>query len=318
MRFLHESIFQISFHDFPCRKINQKQNLKMEKSRLFKKRTFLLCLPLLLFASCDKGPEGYGPEKDGMLEFDAAVSAVTRSTIDWTDFKCDFEPGDAIGVFAAPHGSPLAASGNYASNVKLVKQADGSWSYADEDQAIFFPAGGVTLDIYAYYPYAEAVPNPLALAFDAGTDQSAGAPDSELMWAKEENVAEAGNQIRLQFGHVFSMLQLEVSPVADSAIDVEKITYMDVKLNGLKSAVSFNIGDGTASLSGDAVRIRMERKSGSRLFRALVPVQDVVAGSILFSCTVGQESGYTQFNYDAAPNTVLASGVVKLYDVKLP
>lgn len=290
----------------------------MEKSRLFKTRTFLLCMSLLILASCDKSPEGYGPERDGKLEFNAAVSAVTRSTIDWADFKCDFESGDAIGIFAAPHGTPLAASGNYATNVKLVKQADGSWSYADEDQAIFFPAGGVTLDIYAYYPYTEVVANPLALAFDAGTDQSAGAPDSELMWATEVNVAEAGNQISLQFEHVFSMLQLEVSPAADSSIDMAKVTSMDVKLNGLKPAVLFNIGDGTVTLSGDAARIRMECKAGTRLFRALVPVQEIVAGAILFSCTVGQESGYTQFNYEAAPNTVLASGVVRLYDVKLP
>lgn len=318
MRFLREFIFQIFFSRLSLSKNQPKPNLKMEKSRLFKTRTLLLCLPLLIFASCDKSQDGYGPEKGGMLEFSPAVSAVTRSTIDWTDFKCDFEPGDAIGIFAAPHGTPLAASGNYANNVKLVKQADGSWSYADADQAIFFPAGDVTLDIYAYYPYAEVVADPLALAFDAGTDQSAGASDSELMWAVEENIAEAGNRISLRFEHVFSMLQLEVSPAADSEIDAAKITYMDVKLNGLKSAVSFNIGDGTATLSGDAARIKMECKAGTRLFRALVPVQDIAAGSILFSCTVGQETGYTQFNYEAAPNTILASGVVRLYDVKLP
>ena len=64
----------------------------MEKSRLFKTRTFLLCMSLLILASCDKSPEGYGPERDGKLEFNAAVSAVTRSTIDWADFKSEYSP----------------------------------------------------------------------------------------------------------------------------------------------------------------------------------------------------------------------------------
>ena len=119
------------------------------------------------------------------------------------------------------------------------------------------------------------------------------------------------------------MIQLEVSPADDSTIDLADIASMDVKLNGLRSAVTFNVQDGAAVLAGDAGRINMERKSGAYLFRALVPVQPVTAGSIFFSCTVGVENtsggtDYTQFNYEAAPNTQLESGVVRLYDVKLP
>lgn len=295
----------------------------MEKSSLLKTWAFLGCLPLLLFSSCDKSPEGYGPKDGGMIEFNAIVSAVTRSTIDWADFKCEFETNDAVGIFVVPHGSQLAASGNYANNVKLVKQSDGTWNYADPDQAIFFPAEGVTLDIYAYYPYMEALSSPLALTFDAGTDQSAGAANSELMWASMSDVSEDNNQISLQFEHVFSMIQLEVSPADDSSIDLADVTSIDVKLNGLASAVTFNVGDGSAVLTGEAARIGMERKGGAYLFRALVPVQPVAAGSILFSCTIGLKNAsdgtdYTQFNYEAAPNTTLESGMVRIYDVKLP
>ncbi|WP_418991714.1 fimbrillin family protein [Alistipes sp.] len=81
----------------------------MEKF-LLRTWAFLGCLPLLVFSSCDKSHEECGPKNDGRIEFNAVVSAVTRSTIDWTDFKCEFEPDDAIGIFAVPHGSSLAAS----------------------------------------------------------------------------------------------------------------------------------------------------------------------------------------------------------------
>lgn len=289
----------------------------MEKSSLLKTGLFLLCLPML-FASCDKEQAEYEQKSGGPIEFIAAVDAVTRSTIGWADFKCAFEAGDAIGIYAAPHGTALSASGNYAQNVKLVRQPDGKWSYANPAQAIFFPAEGVTLDIYAYYPYTDTQASPAALPFSAGPDQSAGASGCELLWVSVSDVAEAGNEISLQFGHLLAMIQLEVSAAADSAIQLADITAMDVKLNGLKSAVTFNAGDGTATLAGETCRINMERQSGAFVFRALVPVQDITPGAILFSCTVEHQSKFTQFNYEAAPGTVLESGVVRLYNVKLP
>lgn len=291
----------------------------MEKSRRIKIQLFLLSLPLLVLASCDKSPDEFGQTGARKLEFSADVSAVTRSTIGWADFKCDFEPGDAIGIFAVPHGSQLAASGNYAQNVKLVRQSGGGWDYADSDQAIFFPAEGVTLDVFAYYPYMESPGAPSAISFDAGRDQRGGASRSELMRAAVSDVAESDNRISLRFEHLFAMIQLEVSPAADSGIDLAEVATMDVKLNALRSAVTFDLGAGTAVPAGDACRIDMECRADARIYRALVPVQPVTAGDILFSCTVEMKSGKrAQFNYEAAPNTLFESGVVRLYDVKLP
>lgn len=297
----------------------------MKKTSHLKTFAFLVCLPLLTLSSCNKGAEEYDGHKSGQVNFDVSIGAVTRSTIGWDDFKCTFDAGDAIGIFAVPSGTELASSGNYANNIKLVKQADGSWNYAAKDQTIFFPAGDIALDIYAYYPYSESLNDPRAFLFDAGTDQSSGAQRSELLWTSKSNIHQTDNQIALSFAHMLAMIQIEVSPAADSSIAMQDITYIDIKLNGLKSAVTFNMGDGSANLTGDAGRIKMEQRAGSYLFRALVPVQEVIAGSILFSCTVGQAgkstsggTDYTQFNYEASPDTALSGGVVRLYNVKLP
>ena len=294
----------------------------MKKSTLLKALAWSGSLPLFLCPSCSKGPEAAPPQNEA-IEFYASISSVTRSTIDWADFKCEFETGDAIGIFAVPHGSPLAESGNYANNVQLVKQADGAWEYADPDQVIFFPAEGVTLDIYAYYPYTESPFDPTALPFDVGTDQSEGAAESELLWGSATDIAEEDNRISLTFAHMLSMIQVEISPAGDSAIRMEDIASIEIKLNGVESALSFHIGEGSTTPSGETGRIKMERNGETFQFRALIPVQPITAGSILFSCTVGivgdnAENSYTQFNYEAGPNTTLEKGVVRLYDIKLP
>ena len=86
---------------------------------------FFLALPLLL-AGCAQD-EIEPAAADGGIIFNIGFtgqSSQTRVATDG-DFRSSWQEGDRVGVFAVPHGQPLAASDNSIQNVRLTFDGNG-------------------------------------------------------------------------------------------------------------------------------------------------------------------------------------------------
>lgn len=216
-------------------------------------------------------------------------------------FKCTWEEGDEIGVFAclANPDTPnisLEKSGNPLHNVKLT-YTSGKWvgdawwpTLAD------FPAKR-EMHFFAYYPYNAAATDSTAIAFAVKTDQSNttyGKPNynlSDLLFGESTHNYMRGETIKLSFHHALSLVQLNVP--------VETLTgsgpngELEVSLMAqAKATVNLNLFNTSseakpAATDNDPVAIRMQRvedpsNTTTYTYRALVPAQDFAKGSRIF------------------------------------
>ena len=243
---------------------------------------FFLALPLLL-AGCAQD-EIEPAAADGGIIFNIGFtgqSSQTRVATDG-DFRSSWQEGDRVGVFAVPHGQPLAASDNSIQNVRLTFDGNG-WV---QQTPLYWPQDGTRFDFYAYYPYNEGVTDPTDIAFAVKLDQSgANYSASDLMTARTADRGR-GEQVVLSFSHALAMVQLTVSDRVGSLDTSEEV---DVKLHGVVTGATLDLG-GTATTNGTPTDITMHRVAEAEgfVFRALVPAQTVAQGKRLFHITNGE------------------------------
>ena len=235
----------------------------------------LMIMTLSIGCTRDQRPgveEEEKPKAGGEITFDITFEPSGD------EFRRVWNEGDAIGLYAATEGKPLAASGNYIDNVCLIFDGT-SWTSATP---LNWPDGGAKLDFYACYPY-DAATDPTKIAFGAQEDQmGAGFNQSLLMAAKAAGKAE-GSAVRLPFSHLMAMVQFTI----DDELDVfESGEEISVTLQGVKlgATLDLNADSGAKVASGDATDIKMRRVADAEgyVFRALIPAQTMGAGAKLF------------------------------------
>ena len=273
----------------------------------------LAVLPLLFFGSCSEDDMGGEPTpqpgNNGDIVFQIGFASQASSDGLQTrvstapDFTSEWENGDEIGVFACKAGESLSATsaGNHIHNVKLTyNKTANTWT---PSESLWWPGSGGKLDFYAYYPYNEnsgspADLNPLAIAFNVETNQSATADysKSDLLTAKADKSGAGygkGETVILSFRHALAMVQVSIPGSKGFAGGSEGLT---VTLRGVKakSTLDLSAADGTTPGSGvtvpasdnDPVNITLYRLAepdgGNYIYRALVPAQDIEAGKSLF------------------------------------
>lgn len=274
----------------------------------FSKWTLLAAaVTALALGSCSKEEMGAEPggspgAPGGEIRFEIGIAPQTRVATD-TKFKSTWEDGDAIGIFAVKHGEQLAAADNPIHNVRLTySSADGgTWS-----GPAYWPASsaGISeLDFYAYHPYDDnggspATLNPTAIAFNVAPDQSAPADAagntpsaftrSHLLMAKAADGGADGNgfakgeTVSLTFRHALAMVQVKTGTNMPG-----KYT---VYLNGCTTDAVLNLATQQTSAPATAPqRITMypcpndgDGATGTFAYRALVPVQTITGGTVLF------------------------------------
>lgn len=288
----------------------------------YKKLLLLAALPAMMLASCTRedfaGEPGNGPDTaDGQIRFqigfapqdgadyatgndNSSGAPATRVATD-TRFKSTWEDGDAIGIFAAPHGTPLAAADNPIHNVRLTySKANNAWS-----GPAYWPAASAgisALDFYAYHPYDDnggspATLNPTAIAFNVAPDQSApadaagantpsGFARSHLLMAKAAGNGgkgfARGETVSLPFRHALAMVQVKTG--------VNMPGKHTVYLDGCATDAVLNLATQQTSPPATAPqRITMypcpddgDGATGTFAYRALVPVQTIARGTALF------------------------------------
>jgi hypothetical protein len=272
-------------------------------TRRIRKSVFSLCAGLLLL-SCSQDEELEVGQDGGQIAFDLAIDGGVQTRVS-TDglFNSLWQTGDEVGLFAVSHpsGTPaaLAASGNYMNNVSLALGAS-VWSLSP---AQYYPADGTQLDFYAYYPRQTTVANATGMTFTVFADQSAGTNfnKSDLLLAKQMNIAKSAGPVTLVFSHALSLVQVEVN----NATAATTVTLLNVKLS---ATINWATSPPAVTASGTAGNIKMARVSGTNLFRALVPAQEILAGSGMFK--VSSPSPYLSVPLSGSV-TLVQGGVYK-------
>ena len=232
----------------------------------------MLIMVQTFFVSCDKEdlPDNTQAGTE-VVVFNMAFAPQTRVSTG-ADFSSAWQTGDEVGLFAVSYasGTPaaLAASGNYIDNAKLTRGSTGTWTALP---AIYY-AGGKQLDFYAYYPHQD-VSDATGMTFTVQTDQSAATnfAKSDLLLAKQADIAKSAAPVTLTFSHALSLVQVEVN----NATAATTVTLLNVK-----PSATIDWTDATVTATGATTGITMSRVSGTNLFRALVPPQDVAAGNL--------------------------------------
>lgn len=292
-----------------------------------------------MLASCSKEEmgveQGDSPDaQSGEIRFEIGFAsqneamqtdAQTRVATD-TQFNSTWEEGDEIGIYAVKHGEQLASSGNYIDNVKLTYKGD-KWT---AEEAIYWPQNGAKYDFYAYHPYDDAATDPMSIAFNVDTDQSAvtGVKSnynlSDLLMAKNDNSGNGygkGETVKLSFSHALAMVQVDVSKsmVGDYPADMLKVW-----LNGCTTGGVLNLSAQSATPPTNAaspVKIKMypcpnDGTPGIYAYRALVPVQTIAAGTALFS--FGYDSGTLLRSKPLVESLSLMAGKAEKFDMTFP
>lgn len=255
-----------------------------------------------LFAACDQSAVVEQPQAAAEVTIRVVEPALTRAG------KESFVEGDAIGIFAVERTDankvavPTEAAGR-ANNAKWVRDASGKWAPASAADRITWSQKGAKVDFYAYYPYDEKASNPTAIALNLSEQSDA---CDVLRAANVEGLSEGS--VTLAFNHVLAMVQVCVAGLAESD---------DVRISGVKSAATLNLGSGDVAATGDAAAVKLSFKElqdkvevPHALFQAILPAQTVEEGTV--QCDHVAASYLYPFT-----NLTLETGKIKTFELTI-
>lgn len=268
------------------------------------KKYLLYALTGVLLSACGK-EEAIGPDGSqtpaGEIRFEIGIASQgamgtdphTRVTTD-DQFKCTWEAGDEIGIFAFVEGTSVTSEDYYFHNVKLTYDGT-SWT---PDTPLYWPAEGRKLQFYACYPYnaMDGVKN-----FDfkvkanqhADTDGKSNLSLSDVMMTSSIWLTK-GSPVELWFSHYACMVELKLDNSA-GAIDPHQEVIVKMLDVATTAPFTFKSSEWTPMTGRDRANITMRRVEQpddddyhtNYTFRAIVPLQEQYTEKSLFRIANG-------------------------------
>lgn len=161
----------------------------------------LSALVAMSFTACDSDvtvDENFGQEiRLNMIYPGQATRALDES----------FEADDLIGVYVTKSESGLQLGGNEVNN-QAFRYSGSSWTAV---RSVYWNSG--THDVYAYYPYSEAINDIENYSFKVEQDQSTHTAytKSDFMWASKTKVEGTSSAIDMQFAHKMSSVIVQLN-----------------------------------------------------------------------------------------------------------
>lgn len=198
-----------------------------------------------------------------------------------------FDPGDQISVWAVESSgtsaAPLLASGNYATNLKYICNANGilvanSTSVTKDD--------ATRLNYYAVYPYSSTY-RP-EFTFSVKTDQSSyqNYTASDLCVAFTQ--PSSATTVRLPFVHALVKIIVNIDTSISDVTSVEFNTLTQVLVDLNKQQVESFGNSSMVTMCPD----------GQRSYRAIIPVMDMPQGQL--AAIVHTRSGDLEWHIEEA------------------
>ena len=206
-----------------------------------------------------------------------------------------FVSGDRMGIYVVDYvdgqAGKLDAIGNRASNILYTFDAENyRWT---APTTIYWRDTQTPIDIYGYYPGANAISNPAAYPFEVKENQNAPAANgelagyeaSDLLWGKVSKVSPTDQAIVVHYNHILAGVRVSLQKgTGISDIEWEKLDKTVLVGNTIRTA-TINLSNGSVTPAGNADHsIQMLKQTED--YRAVVIPQTIAAGKTLISVTI--------------------------------
>lgn len=159
-----------------------------------------LFVTVLLFAGCSEKSDN---NEKGPIVVIPGISVRASDTL--------FEEGDKIGVTIVPVNNKGA---NIATNSQMT-YTDG---YFESDEGLMWYDKNTRANFIAYYPFTRMYPSQFSVKTSQNNTDEKHYTQSDLMFARTDNVPPKSAGVRMIFSHVMSLLVVEVEDEANIGI----------------------------------------------------------------------------------------------------
>lgn len=268
-----------------------------------KNQNILLTAAITMFvmSSACKKDQPIVPEAASALKFASTINGQIKTKA----INDTWETSDAIGVFmktGAGLSNVISANKNYNTS------GDGEFKPSANDQAIYYPEDGSSVDFVAYYPFRQTLTGNFYAA-DV-SDQSI-QNGIDLMYSNNaRGLSKTSTLANLNFSHQLSKIEFTVK----NGSGVADLNGLSTAIAGLNTKADFNIATGTlgsASAVSDIVA-KTTALSGSSVSELIVlPVEDAAGKTVTFTLPAGI------FKLTLPSNTKFESGKKYTYTIEL-
>lgn len=261
----------------------------------------VLALVAILSVSCNDNYNQIG--EDSLLKkYPIVITSVYPSLDIQTRANIDggFVEGDAMGIFVVDRNAdgeavePAMGSGR-ASNVMFTLAEDGNWKGVTQ---LYWDTKGASADFYGYYPFSQDLSSVANYTFmvhsrqdqeNASTHKS-NYGESDLLWAKSENVEPTVETIMLQYNHLMAgvtvRLEMGTGFTATEWAGLDKT----VLIKNTVTTGTVNLATGKPMIAADAGTKDIVPLKYNGAWRAVTYPQTVNAGQTLVSVTIDGQS----------------------------
>lgn len=273
--------------------------------------TAAITLTALMAACSDKEHEPNNTDGRTALSIHAGIAQSAESRQSATRaVDSDWQPNDAIGILMLDAGTTTVTEGK--TNYRyLTATGNGTFAPDGKEHTAYFPTGGASVDLLAYYPYTAAVTaENLRIPIDVSRQDNLPAIDLMTPDKAVECSAEQPD-VTLAFTHRLCKLILQV--VTDE-------TTGGIDLNGAKATLSgtpvtgeWDLPTGKLTPKEEASPLTLPMTAdGTRATAIVMPTAAGAGKSITLTTADGKS-----YTAEIADNLALAAGTVNTYTMTL-
>jgi hypothetical protein len=188
-------------------------------------------------------------------------SAATRAT------ETAFEKSDKVGVYVTATDAALQLGGNEVNN-ELFTYNGSAWT---ANRKVYWNKG--KHNVYAYYPYSEAVNDVENYSFSVQEDQSTAKSFtlSDFLWASAKDITASASAVKMQFAHKLSCVVVKLQKGENFEGNIPNNTQVYVYSTVAKANIDLSTGDAAKDDYAGSSSIRCLQKSAAEYTAIVVP-----------------------------------------------
>lgn len=214
------------------------------------KNTLFAAFSLLIFVSCVNSID----TEEELVEGNIPITLTTKSDSQ-SDNSLKFDEGDMLGLYATLSSSSLTKE-RYIDNLKMTSDGNNNLKLEKE---IYFPDGGLSLDLVAYYPYRKVGlakgSSMMEISVAADQQEYEDYISSYFLVAEKQNVDASDKAINLEMKHQLAKINLIIEPGADMTVDALIKSNLKLQAIGFSVAGEYDFISNNITLSSNTESI---------------------------------------------------------------